>query len=101
MILRIATIFLGFAVTALLLGCSAGSPLPVGADNTGAAAEYCKNNGGAVETRYPFYGTNNTDPLQLAGSLQVCTFTLQADGSRIFVAVDTLYTNQPTLASIA
>jgi putative hemolysin len=101
MIHRIATIFLGFAMTALLFGCSAGSLSSESSANIGAAAEYCTKNGGVVETRYPFYGTNNTDPLQLAGLLQVCTFTLQTDGSRILVALDTLYTDQPTLASIA
>jgi putative hemolysin len=65
-----------------------------------AAADYCIQNGGTVETRYPFYGTNGSNPLQLAGSLQVCVFTA-ADQSQILVALDTLYTDQPTLAASA
>jgi putative hemolysin len=65
-----------------------------------AAAEYCTESGGVVETRYPFYGTNNNDPLQLAGSLEICNFTAD-DGSSILVGLDTLYTDQPTLAALA
>ena len=65
-----------------------------------AAADYCSENGGVVETRYPFYGTNEANPLQLSGSLQICKFTAD-DGSSILVSVDTLYTDQPTLAALA
>ena len=74
---------------------AAGAPQP-----SSAAASYCMQNGGTVETRYPFYGTGGSNPLQLAGSLQVCTFTA-ADKSQIFVALDTLYADQPTLAALA
>ena len=65
-----------------------------------AAADYCTESGGEVETRYPFYGTNEANPLQLSGSLQVCKFTAD-DGSSILVGLDTLYTEQPTLAALA
>lgn len=65
-----------------------------------AAADYCAQNGGVVETRYPFYDANSADPLQLSGSLTVCTFTAP-DDSRIAVGLDTLYTDQPTLAAMA
>ena len=101
MFVQIRRIILGVLLVLMLSGCgavSAGSDaLPV----SSAAAEYCTKNGGEVETRYPFYGTNNANPLQLAGSMQICTFTLKEDGSRIFVALDTLYSDQPTLASSA
>jgi putative hemolysin len=64
------------------------------------AEAYCTKSGGEVETRYPFYGTNDDDPLQLSGSLEVCTFT-DDDDSRILVGIDTLYTDEPTLAALA
>lgn len=65
-----------------------------------AAADYCVQSGGTVETRYPFYGTNSDKATQLAGSLDVCTFTAE-DESRILIGLDTLYTDQPTLAAVA
>jgi putative hemolysin len=93
---------------AALAGCTAmggtGEPAAEGAAEgaapTGPAADYCTENGGVVETRYPFYDTNSDNPLQLSGSLGVCTFTAE-DRSRIIVALDTLYTDQPTLAALA
>jgi putative hemolysin len=87
---------LGLVVT----GCSPGSVEKAGIQNP-AAAEYCSENGGVVETRYPFYGTNQPNPLRLAGSMQVCVFTSQEDDSSILIALDTLYTDQPTLAALA
>jgi putative hemolysin len=90
----------------LLSACQPTSSAPpttnsaASAATSSAAATYCTQNGGMVETRYPFYGTNDSNPLQLAGSLQVCIFTAP-DKSQIFVALDTLYTDQPTLAAIA
>lgn len=64
------------------------------------AADYCTQSGGVVETRYPYYGTNQNNPLQLAGFLDVCTFTAD-DGSHITLSLDTLYTDQPTPAAFA
>jgi putative hemolysin len=101
MIIRIWITIMSFVLVGMLAGCSAGSLSTTDTQNAGAAAGYCTQNGGVVETRYPFYGTNNPDPLQLAGSLQICVFTLEADGSKIFVALDTLYSDQPTLAALA
>ncbi len=89
---------------AALAGCTVAGGAEPPAEATGAedsaAADYCTESGGVVETRYPFYGTNNADPLQLSGSLAVCTFTAD-DDSRITVGLDTLYTDQPTLAALA
>jgi putative hemolysin len=65
-----------------------------------AAATYCTASGGEVETRYPFYGTNQDDPLRLSGSLEVCSFTAD-DDTRIIIGLDTLYTDEPTLAALA
>jgi hypothetical protein len=66
-----------------------------------AAAAYCKAQGGVVETRTAWYGTNGPNPLRLAGERSWCQFTLKSDGSRIHLLLDTLYTKQPTLATLA
>jgi putative hemolysin len=89
----VLTLVIGVVVT----GCSAGT---VGISDA-AAAEYCTQKGGTVETRYPFYDPTGPKPLQLSGSMQVCVFTSPADSSRIMIALDTLYTDQPTLAALA
>jgi putative hemolysin len=83
-----------FAVLIALTACS-----PDGSQ-TNQAAAYCIKNGGKVETRFPFFDTNSQNPLRMAGSLEVCTFTAP-DRSRITIALDTLYTSQPTLAASA
>jgi hypothetical protein len=87
----------------LLTACSsvggAGANPEAGLPNP-AAADYCRQSGGVVKMRYPFYGTNSANPLQLSGTLDVCTFAT-SDGSRILVSLDTLYTDQPTLAALA
>lgn len=103
---KIAPYLAAMALLLLLLGACALPPEAATTDATGpagtdaAAASYCTDNGGLVETRYPFYSTNSASPLQLAGSLAVCTFTAD-DGSRIIVGLDTLYTDQATLAALA
>jgi hypothetical protein len=81
---------LAFALT----GCN-----PAGSHDSQAGA-YCAKNGGTVETRYPLYDTNSPNPLPLEGSLAVCTFRAN-DQSRVSIDLDTLYTDQPTLAALA
>ncbi|HZQ05820.1 MAG TPA: protease inhibitor I42 family protein [Anaerolineae bacterium] len=72
-----------------------------------AAAKYCTDNGGTVTTRYPTYNTNaeQSQWLRLAGSRDFCVFYSEADStgfkSQIEIALDTLYTDQPTLAVLA
>lgn len=74
-----------------------------------AAAEYCAEQGGTVVTRYPLFGSNlpPAQQLRLDGSLHFCQFERQfaesPDGfrSRISIALSTLYTEQPTLATVA
>jgi putative hemolysin len=79
------------------------APAPVATaqgDELVAAGVYCAQAGGAVRARYPAYGTNDPDPLRLAGVRPFCEFTAE-DGSRIVVALDTLYATAPTLAALA
>jgi len=83
----------------------AGSAKTVNSDGAdlSKAADYCVKKGGEVDDREPYFNTNG-DPqswLRLAGSRQFCKFTSKKDGSRIFVELSTLYTDQPTLAALA
>lgn len=104
----ILRLLLAICAGLLVAGCTASGAAPSGAQSQTAApsgaqsaAAYCTQSGGAVETRYPFYDTSASSPLQLAGSMQICVFTSRQDQTRILVAVDTLYTEQPTLAASA
>jgi putative hemolysin len=89
----------------LTLGLLASTFLLAGAQSANAqpspAAAYCTQNGGVVQTRYPAFGTNNSNPLRLAGTAQFCQLTSATDGSRINVLLETLYTQQPSLAAFA
>jgi len=87
-------------LTAALVGCIGAGDDEEGAGEPATPAEYCTEKGGVVETRYPYYGTNDADPLRLAGSLQFCAFTAD-DDSRIIISIGTLYTIRPTLATAA
>jgi putative hemolysin len=104
---RMNCLLLALCAGLLVAGCVPITPIPpASADSAtpaaqSAAAAYCAESGGVVETRYPFFGTGGAAPLQLAGSLDVCVFTSAQDGTRILVAADTLYAEQPTLAALA
>lgn len=90
---------LGLLAAAWLLAASIA-----GAQSSSApdpAAAYCTQNGGVVQTRYPAFGTNNPNPMRLAGSAQFCQFTSASDGSRILIRLETLYSQQPSLAALA
>ena len=69
----------------------------------GVEGAYCTSTGGLVEVRYAVYGTNNAqqDWLPLAGVETFCQYTLAADGSRIHLSLETLFTTKPTLAALA
>ena len=69
----------------------------------GQEEAYCTATGGLVEVRYAVYGTNNSqqDWLHLSGVEPFCQYTLAADGSRIHLSLDTLFTTKPTLAALA
>ncbi len=101
MFMRMNIIALFITSAWFLFGCSAVDAAATVSPDANAGADYCTKNEGQVETRFPFYGTNNSNPLQLSGSMQVCTFTSKSDKSQIVVALDTLFTDQPTLAAIA
>lgn len=86
---------------------AAGTLLAIGGDTTRAAAApdpaaaYCRSHGGTVQTRYPAFGTNDASPLRFAGTVRFCRFESAQDGSRIFVAIGTLYATRPSLAALA
>jgi putative hemolysin len=64
---------------------------------------YCVKKGGEVEAREPYYNTNDVEQnwFRLAGERQFCKFTSKKDSSRIHVLLSTLYTEQPSLATLA
>ena len=64
-----------------------------------AAAAYCMNTGGQVETRVAVYG-QSPPLLFLDGLRQFCQYT-RPDGSRIHLLTTTLYSQKPTLAALA
>jgi putative hemolysin len=100
----LATRIAGVVALLMITGCAAGTLTPVSpaASVESQAAKYCTDNGGVVRERYPAYGTNNlATALRLAGTTQFCMFTSASDGSRIHIALDTLYTTEPTLAVLA
>jgi putative hemolysin len=82
-----------------------GTPVP--AIDLAAAADYCVANGGIVRDRYPAWGTNLPADqwLQLGGSRQFCEFTGGAGAepptSWISLSLETLYSELPTLATLA
>jgi putative hemolysin len=86
----------------LALALAAGPPAQTAADGEldAIAAFYCAQVGGTVTTRYPAYGTNDADPLRLAGARRYCEFEA-ADSSRIAVALETLSAEEPSLAVAA
>ena len=94
-------------VAAMLSGAALAPASAQSAPNPGpnfdpaAAAAYCISQGGRVESRTAWYGTNGPNPLRLAGERSFCQFKSKDDGSRIHLLLDTLYTHQPTLAALA
>jgi len=92
-------------VAAILVVCAFSQPAfaQQSKPDLAAAAAYCVAKGGEVETRTPYFNTND-DPsnwLRLSGSRQFCQFTSKKDGSRIHVLLATLYTEKPSLAALA
>lgn len=70
-----------------------------------AAADYCEESGGTVETRTPYWNTNGDQSvwLELPGEMTLCWFNLldDDDDSRIYLDLNTLYSETPTLAAAA
>jgi putative hemolysin len=96
------------ATIALFLGPAAAVAADRNSDDAvspdmAPAAAYCKQTGGFVETRRPEYGTNDPSPLVLSGRHDFCRYSSGKGSSRshIYVFLDTLYTQQPTLAALA
>jgi putative hemolysin len=91
-----AVMILGGTLTAAMAQSSAAAP-------TGPKAAYCTSTGGIPETRLAYYNTNGPASgwLQLSGALPFCQYTSSADGSRIYVSLDSLYTTKPSLATLA
>ena len=90
-------------VFALAISFLPAKPLRAADPNLQQAEAYCTQTGGQVYWRRATYGTNGPRPqqLQLEGTKPFCQYTSVADGSRIHVLLETLVTQQPTLAALA
>ena len=97
---RLSVVFGWVALAVLLFAGSTPQAFAAEDKAETAAQTYCTSNGGVVETRQPYFGTNFGNPLQLAGSRQFCQFSAR-DGSRIHILLSTLYATKPTLAALA
>ncbi len=67
-------------------------------------AKYCREKGGQVDVREPYFNTNDDNPanwIRLSGKRRFCKFTSKTDGSRIHLWLNTMYTEAPTLAALA
>jgi putative hemolysin len=86
------------------LAAAQATKAKTGTPSTAAPPEaYCTSTGGQLESRIPVYNTNGPigSWLPLEGSREFCQYTLSSDGSRIHVAIETLFTTKPTLAALA
>jgi hypothetical protein len=95
------TIRRALAIAAAGFFMANAAALAAGAMSESGAAAYCLKKGGVVQTRLPAYGTNDSNPLILAGQRDFCQFTSIKDGSQINVLVSTLATRKPSLAALA
>jgi hypothetical protein len=98
---RIAGCLAAITAIALSLLSVRGVAASAQAGGDEVAAQYCAQEGGVTEHRTPWYGTNGSGGLHLAGGANFCKFTSKADGSRIYATLPTLYTTNPTLAALA
>jgi putative hemolysin len=89
-----ATLLFATLLAAMLSGCGSTQ------NDISSPAAYCRSFGGTVQARIPEYGTNNPNPLKLAGTQDFCKFTAP-DNTAIFISTDTLYADKPTLAALA
>jgi len=112
---RLTVVALGMAGLLALTACGSDSndaaagttttATASGGFDVAAARQYCTDNKGVVQTRSAVWGTNN-DPstwVHLPGMTEMCMFqTLNDDAkSKIVVDLVSLYSNGPTLASVA
>lgn len=77
----------------------AGSPAAI-TTTQDLAIKHCVDHGGTAQLRFPAFGTNTDSFTRLAGERPFCQFTAE-DGSKIFVDIDTLYAEAPTMAALA
>ena len=113
--LRAVAVAVGVAALLALTSCgSDGNDAVAGTTTTAAASggfdvaaarQYCTDKKGVVQTRYAVWGTNN-DPstwVHLPGVAEMCMFQTLNDEAKSKIVVDlmSLYSDGPTLASMA
>jgi putative hemolysin len=98
--IKIVSTLAALAIAGLMLVCAGAAPAEE-AGMIAKASAYCTAEGGVVQEREPYYGTNGNSPLQLAGKQYFCQFTSKKDGSQINLLLSTMWTKMPTLAALA
>lgn len=103
MIRRLMAAFIASAALIIPSAAIAQQATPVSGD---PAAAYCEQVGGAVRERTPVYGSNNPmTQITLGNPVRFCEFTggegADPPESFIMVDLDTLYSEEPTLAALA
>ncbi|HEY4226139.1 MAG TPA: hypothetical protein VGM70_10025 [Pseudolysinimonas sp.] len=81
-----------------------GSGTPSAAFDTAAAEAYCTGHGGQLQERQPMFNTNadQSQWVTIGSPVVACRFqSTDADASRIYVDLVTLYDTNPTLAALA
>lgn len=88
----------------VIVACSS-QPDPADSGPDQDAADHCSETGGNVETRHPYWNTNQDQSQweRLPGQMDLCWYqTLEdEDDSRIYVDLVTLRAETPTLAAAA
>lgn len=78
---------------------------PSGRTTGGPAAAHCAASGGTVQLNQPTYNTNNDESqwIKIGEPVEVCGFESGTgqEATRIWADLNTLYSNQPTLAALA
>lgn len=104
--IRLTGLLAGFALIGALSSNAAaqGTPTSASSYDREAASAYCVEKGGQVVTRTPVLGAN-LDPSQqiaLGNATDFCDFHASGgDTSRISLSLETLYSEEPTLAALA
>lgn len=94
-------------IVAAAVPAPAQEATPLADVEVGPAAAYCVEQGGIVRHRTPVYGTNGPElwQIELGGARDFCEFTggegADPPESWISISLDTLYSELPTLATLA
>src|SRR5689334_7027422 len=101
----VAAVLIGVTACGSDNGASSATTTIAPSIDLAAARDYCTSKKGTVQTRQATWGTNNPQAQwqSLGRSVEMCRFQTLGDNdaSRIYVDLFSLYSDGPTLASVA